>query len=164
MPLDEPEDNVVRLVPAGKIRCYITGKLRQDKPEEHVRQRWARSLVEEYRYRREDIAIEFHVKMGVKKKKADIVIFKEGSPHKQENVFIILEAKREDILPRDREEGVDQLKSYMAASSQCRYGLWVGSERQGFEKDADGLIIEDLADIPTRGALEPRVPTFSEPV
>jgi type I restriction enzyme M protein len=162
MPLDEPEDNVVRLVPAGKIRCYITGKLRQDKPEEHVRQRWARSLVEEYRYRREDIAIEFPVKMGVKKKKADIVIFKEGNPHKQENVFIILEAKREDILPRDREEGVDQLKSYMAASSQCRYGLWVGSERQGFEKDADGSIIEGLADIPTRGALEPRVPIFSD--
>ena len=162
MALAPDEDNVIRLVPAGKIRCYITGKLRQDKPEEHVRQRWARSLVEEYRYHRDDIELEFRIKMGVERKKADIVVFREGAPHKQENIFIIVEAKREDILPRDRQEGVDQLKSYMAASSQCRFGLWVGSERQGFEKEPDGAIIEGLADIPTRGALEPKVPTFSD--
>jgi type I restriction enzyme M protein len=162
MALPPDEDNVIRLVPAGKIRCYITGKLRQDKPEEHVRQRWARSLVEEYRYQRDDIALEFRIKMGIQRKKADIVVFREGTTHKQENIFIIVEAKREDILPRDRQEGVDQLKSYMAASSQCRFGLWVGSERQGFEKEPDGAIIEGLADIPTRGALEPKVPTFSD--
>lgn len=162
MALPPDEDNVIRLVPAGKIRCYITGKLRQDKPEEHVRQRWARSLVDEYRYQRDDIALEFRIKMGVERKKADIVVFREGAPHKQENIFIIVEAKREDILPRDRQEGVDQLKSYMAASSQCRFGLWVGSERQGFEKEPDGAITEGLADIPTRGALEPKVPTFSD--
>lgn len=156
------QDNVVQLIPAGKIRCFITGKLRPDKPEEHVRQRWARSLVEEYRYRREDIEVEFRIKMGVAKKKADIVVFKEGEPHKQENVFIIVEAKREEVLPKDREEGVEQLKSYMAASSSCRYGLWVGSERQGFEKEPSGKIVEGLTDIPSRGDLEPRVPTFSD--
>ena len=50
----------------------------------------------------------------------------------------------------------------MAASSICRYGLWVGSERQGFEKGADGSITEGLADIPSRGDLEPRVPTFAD--
>lgn len=155
-------DNVVQLIPAGKIRCFITGKLRPDKPEEHVRQRWARSLVEEYRYKREDIWIEFPIKMGTAKKSADIVVFKEGAPHKQENIFIILEAKREDVLPKNKEEGVGQLKTYMAASSQCRYGLWVGSERQGFEKDKDGAIIEGLVDIPSRGDLEPRVPRFSD--
>lgn len=155
-------DNVVHLVPAGKIRCYITGILRPDKPEEHVRQRWARSLVEEYRYRREDIWIEFTIKMGVAKKKADIVVFKEGSPHKQENAFIIVEAKRGDVLPKDKEEGLEQLKSYMAASSSCRYGLWVGAERHGMEKVGDGSIEDGLADIPSRGDLEPRVPQFKD--
>lgn len=153
-------DNVVQLIPAGKIRCFITGALRADKPEENIRQRWARSLVEEYRYKKEDIALEFPIKMGIAKKKADIVIFKEGAARKQENIFIILEAKREDVLPRAREEGVEQLKSYMAASSTCRYGLWVGSERQGFEKSKDGTLIEGLVDIPSKGDLEPRVPLF----
>ena len=40
----------IETVPAGKIKCYVTGKLREDSPEEHVRQRMARSLVEEYGY------------------------------------------------------------------------------------------------------------------
>lgn len=161
VPPSEVVGNVIHLIPAGKIRCFITGALRQDKPEENVRQRWARSLVEEYRYQRSDIALEFPIKMGIERKKADIVVFKEGASHKQENVFIIVEAKREEILPKAKTDGVEQLKSYMAAASSCRYGLWVGSERQGFEKDlASGSITEGLADIPSRGDLEPRVPTF----
>lgn len=157
-----PAANVLQFVPAGKLRCFITGTMRMDKPEEHIRQRWARSLVEEYRYRREDIALEFNIKMGVARKKADIVVFHEGAAKRQENIFLIIEAKREDVLPRAAAEGVDQLKSYMAAASRCRFGLWVGSERQGFEKLEDGTITEGLADIPTRGSLEPRIPTYSE--
>jgi type I restriction enzyme M protein len=163
MPASNSGDtNVVRLIPAGKLPCFITGKLRPDKPEEHVRQRWARSLVVEYKYRKEDIWVEFPIRMGGAKKSADIVVFKEGAAHKQENIFIILEAKRADVLPKDKEDGAEQLKSYMAASSQCRYGLWVGSERQGYEKEKSGVITEGLADIPSRGDLEPRVPLLSD--
>ncbi len=154
--------NILPFVPTGKLRCFITGKLRPDKPEENVRQRWARSLVEEYKYSKADIALEFPIKMGTARKSADIVIFKEGAAKKQENIFIIVEAKRADVLPKAADEGVEQLKSYMAASSSCRYGLWVGAERQGFERAADGNIEEGLADIPTKGELEPKVPIFAD--
>src|SRR5260363_289150 len=44
------DDNIIYLIPPGNIRCFITDKLRKDKPEENVRQRWARSLVDEYGY------------------------------------------------------------------------------------------------------------------
>ena len=30
---------VLHLIPPGKLKCYITGKLRRDTPEEHVRPR-----------------------------------------------------------------------------------------------------------------------------
>ena len=155
-------DNIIPFIPAGKIRCFITGKLRKDTPEENVRQRWVRSLVEEYKYSKSAIALEFRIKMGVERKKADIVIFKQDAPCKQENISIIVEAKREDVKPKDKKEGIDQLKSYMAASSTCRYGLWVGSERQGFEKLKDGTIEEGLADIPKQGELEPKIPVYSD--
>jgi len=49
-------------IPPGKIRCYISGKLRKNTPEEHIRQRIARSLVEEYGYLKEDIEIDFTIK------------------------------------------------------------------------------------------------------
>lgn len=159
--MNQNDDKIIPLIPAGKIRCYITGKLRPDKPEEHVRQRWARSLVDEYGYNRLDIMVEFKVKMGSASKKADLVVFKLNSPKKQENIFIIVEAKRADVQPKAKGEGVEQLKSYMAACSSCRFGLWVGSERIAFEKAPDGSML-DATDIPNNGEQEPRVPEFSD--
>jgi type I restriction enzyme M protein len=152
-------DNVVAFIPPGKIRCYITGQLRPDKPEEHVRQRWARSLVDEYKYGRPDVAVEFRIKMGSAAKRADLVIFKPGGPHRQDSIFIIVEAKRADVLPKDKAEGVEQLRSYMAASSSCRYGLWVGSEKVAYQKLDSGAIVE-TTDIPRFGDLEPKPPDF----
>lgn len=153
--------NVIPLIPAGKIRCYVTGILRPDRPEEHVRQRWARSLIDEYGYSRNDMALEFRIKMGVASKKADIAIFKPGSSKKQENIVLLVEAKRADVLPKNKTEGIEQLKSYMAACSSCKYGLWVGSEKLAYQKMASGEI-EDAIDVPTYGYDEPRIPTFSD--
>ena len=156
-------------VPAGKIRCYVHADvLRDDKPEEHVRQRVARSLVEEYGYDRADLHIEFPIKMGSgKRKRVDIAIFRPGQPHLQENIFIIVEAKREDIRPTDRKEGVDQLKSYLAACINARWGLWVGSELIAVEKETDPQRAKerpflDATDIPLKGADEPKRLEFTE--
>jgi type I restriction enzyme M protein len=157
--MPESVSNVVPLIPVGKVRCYITGQLRPDKPEEHVRQRWARSLVDEYKYDRSSIAIEFRIKMGTASKRADLVLFKPGGPHRQDSIFIIVEAKRSDVLPKDKTEGVEQLRSYMAASSSCRFGLWVGAEKLALEKLPDGSIVE-TTDIPRQGDLEPKPPDF----
>ena len=157
----KPAAEIVPFVPAGKIRCFVTGKLRKDTPEENVRQRWARSLVDEYGYDKADMAVEFSVKMGTKRKGADIVIFKTGGPRRQDTVAIIVEAKREEVSPKDKEEGVDQLKSYMSACSSCQFGLWVGKERLAFEKADEGEI-EDAIDIPRFGDTQPQPPKFHE--
>jgi type I restriction enzyme M protein len=152
---------VLPLVPPGKIRCFITNILRKDTPEENVRQRWARSLVEEYRYDPKDIAVEFPIKMGRMTKWADLVVFRPGEPHAADNAFIVVEAKRANVSPKDKQEGVDQLQSYMHATA-CRYGLWVGTERLGFERLKNGAIVEGLADIPSRGDMEPKVPQYAD--
>ncbi len=153
---------VLPLVPHGKIRCFISGKLRKDTPEEHVCQRWARSLVEEYKYDPDDIEIEFPVPMGSgRPKRADIVVFRSGEPHKPDRIFIIVEAKRADVKPRDKDLGTGQLQSYMHASA-AKYGLWVGSERLGYERLKDNRIAEGLADIPSRGDTEPKAPVYAD--
>ncbi len=124
-------DNVAYLIPPGKIRCYITGKLRADTPEENVRQRWARSLVEEYGYAKDDIGINVSIAMGRARKYADLVIYKPGTDYAQENITVIVEAKRDDKKPSDDKGGDGQLISYMAACTACAFGLWVGVERDG---------------------------------
>ncbi len=153
--------DIVQFIPAGKIRCFVTGKLRKDTPEENVRQRWARSLVAEYGYDVADLSVEFSVKMGTKRKRADIVVFKCDGQRQQDTLAIVIEAKREDISPKDKTEGVEQLKSYMSACSACKFGLWVGSEKLAFEKSDNGQI-EDTIDIPRFDETQPQPPKFRD--
>jgi type I restriction enzyme M protein len=149
--------DVVYLVPPGKIICYITQLSRNDTPEENVRQRWARSLVDEYGYDRDDIELEFNIQVGTARKRADIVIFKPRSKHIQENAIIIVEAKRDDILSTDKSKGEGHLKNYMAACPSCRFGLWVGKQRIVYERTDRGEI-SPTADIPRAGDEKPRRP------
>ena len=157
----QPPTEIVPFVPAGKIKCFVTGKLRKDTPEENVRQRWARSLVDEYGYDVSDMAVEFSVKMGTKKKRADIVLFKPGGPRRQDTVAVIVEVKRDNVSTKDKAEGVEQLKSYMSACSSCRFGLWVGSEKLAYEKSDEGEM-DNTIDIPRFGDTQPQPPKFSE--
>ena len=150
--------NVAYLIPPGKIPCFITGKLRQDTPEENVRQRWARSLVEEYGYPKRDLGIEAPVRMGRATKRADIAIYQPDASHTQENILIVVEAKRAETKPSDKKNGEQWVFSYMAASMNCRFGMWVGSERRAFEK-ADAAEPERIADIPRFGSHAPQRPT-----
>jgi len=118
--------------------------------------------VEEYGYSKSDMGVDFRIKMGRARKRADIVIFLEGAEHIQENVHIIVETKRADVKPSDRKEGVEQLKSYMAACPNCQFGLWVGSERETYERvEEQGEVrFEAAYDIPRSGEPEPERPTF----
>jgi len=154
-------NKVIPLIPPGKVLCFITGILRKDTPEENVRQRWSRTLVDDYGYEKSDIGVETTVTMGRARKRCDLAIFKHGAEHAQENILIAIEAKRDDVKPSDAKEGDDQLISYMAASPICRFGLWAGEELRAYSKDKDGSI-ERVADIPRSGDEVPRKPHRSD--
>jgi len=149
-------NKIVPLIPPGKVLCFITGVLRKDTPEENVRQRWARALVDDYGYPKSDIGVETSIKMGRATKKCDLTIFRSGQEHKQENVAICIEVKRDDIKPSDAKEGDGQLISYLAACP-AKFGLWVGQEMRGYQKNEDASV-EQVADIPRYGDDAPRRP------
>lgn len=154
----------VGYIPAGKIRCFITGELRNDTPEENVRQRVARSLVEEYGYPKKGIELEFRINIGRARKRVDIAVFAHGEPHTQENIILIAETKRDEVKPTDRDNGVDQLKSYLAACPNAKWGLWVGSELQAYEMvvEAGERRAVEVADIPPCGKTQPPRITFNQ--
>ena len=142
-------------VPDGKIADYLTGKFVRDTPEEYVRQNIEKALVQQYKYEAKDCAPEFPIKVGSAKKRVDIVVFEADKPHTQETTYILVETKRADIKPSDKKDGVGQLKSYMAACLNARYGLWTnGTDRFCFEKtssDAGEWTFEEIIDIPGFG-------------
>lgn len=142
---------VVETLPDGKIRDFIDGRLRSDNPEEYVRQNIERRLLKELKYPRERIEIEFAVQMGSGKKRVDIAIFPLGASHVQENIETIVECKHEGVQPRDRANGVEQLKSYLAACPNASWGLWTNSKHRAvLRKVSDGRKItwEEPNDIP----------------
>jgi len=161
-----PEKNAVKYIPYGKILCYITYKIRKNTPEENVRQRIAKSLVQEYGYKKGDIDVEFPIKLGASNPRIDLPIFYEGQPHIQENIYIAIETKKESIKPTDKKDGIDQLKSYMAASVNSQFGMWTnGLEIQCLQKveEHGKYVFNDIIDIPSSGKTidEFEKPTFA---
>lgn len=146
------------IVQQGKVLDFIDGKTqRPDTPEEYVRQEIAKSLVREYRYEKSDINVEFVVRVGSRKPRADLVIFPPGVEHKQENALVIVECKSSKIKSEDKKDGVSQLQSYMAACPNVTYGMWTnGIERFCYRRVVKGgrVAIEDVPDIPAFGQEE----------
>jgi hypothetical protein len=83
-PYQQPLSNLAIIIQQGKILDFIDGHTqRPDTPEEHVRQEIAKSLVREYRYEKANIEVEFTVRVGSRKPRADQVILPPSALHTQ---------------------------------------------------------------------------------
>jgi type I restriction enzyme M protein len=108
----------------GKLVDFISGKLREDTPEERVRQNYARTLHEKYGYPKEHMEIQFPIKRGSKGKKpefADISVFN-SRDKKQNNIFLLVETKSPAIKHFDY-----QLGSYVTATT-AQWCVWTNGQ------------------------------------
>ncbi|WP_207417830.1 N-6 DNA methylase [Roseomonas haemaphysalidis] len=146
---------VAVIVQQGKVLDFIDGQTqREETPEEYVRQEIAKSLVREYGFPKRDIAVEFTLRLGSKKPRADLVVFAMGDDHHQANSYIIVECKEQKVKANDRTDGVGQLQSYMAACPNAIYGMWTnGIERFCYRKveNKGKISFEEIPDIPDFG-------------
>ena len=150
----------VIVIPEGKICDYIDGKFRNDTPEEYVRQNIEKRLINEHKYKREQVRVEYTLKGGSRRPRADLVIFpKDCDNFTQENIHIIIECKKETIEPHNKKDGIGQLKSYMSSCPNCEWGMWTnGKYKEVLRKviNKDGKItFEEYNDIPSAdGSIE----------
>lgn len=150
-------DKTIIIIPEGKIRDYVDGTIRNDTPEEYVRQTVEKRLVNEHKYAKERISVEYSVQMGSGRKRADIVIFPEGVTDErkkdQQNISIIIECKKEAVKPSDKDNGLEQLKTYMSACNNCEWGMWTnGLHKTVFKKSVDEtghFTFDEYNDIPS---------------
>ena len=147
----------ILIIPEGKVRDYVDGTIRNDTPEEYVRQTVEKRLVNEHKYVKERISVEYPVQMGSGKKRADIVIFPDGVSEEQkkdqQNISIIIECKKEAVKPSDKDNGLDQLKTYMSACNNCEWGMWTnGLHKTVYKKSVDEkghFVFDEYNDIPS---------------
>lgn len=143
-----------KTIPDGKICDFIDEKFRSDTPEEYVRQNIERRLVVELGYSREQVGVEFPVKIGSGKHRVDLAIFPEGADHLQENIEIIVECKRDSVEPSSKRDGVEQLQSYLSACPNAQWGMWTNGRFKAVYRRVivDGRTIwEEPNDIPSKG-------------
>lgn len=157
-PIAPPVTIATGTVPEGHIADFLTGRHVRDNPEEYVRQNLEKALVRQYKYESMDCAPEFSIKVGSSRKRVDVVVFVANSEHKQENAYILVETKRAGTNPTSRTEGIDQLRSYMAACLNVSYGVWTnGDEKFCLAKRPDGtggFHFEEIIDVPALGQTE----------
>src|SRR3989442_3400021 len=78
-------------VPQGKILDFIDGTLRSETPEEYVRQEIEKSLVGEYDFPAEEIAVECRIAVGSAKPREDLAIFPADVERHHDNIWAIAE-------------------------------------------------------------------------
>ncbi|MBU4526900.1 MAG: N-6 DNA methylase [Desulfomicrobium sp.] len=142
---------LITTIPDGKLCDFIDGIIRNDTPEEYVRQNIERRLVKELGYKPERIAVEFPIKVGSATKRVDIAIFPENAQHLQESIDIIIECKSEKVKPSDKKDGEGQLKSYLSSCPNAQWGMWTnGRHKSVFRRvEAEGRVLwEEPNDIP----------------
>lgn len=153
-----PVEVRIESIPEGKIVDFLTGQQVKDTAEEYVRQNIEKALVRQYNYAREECRPEFRIKFGASNPRVDVAIFPPGVEHKQENIVVLVECKKPSQNPKAKKDGIDQLKSYMAACLNAKYGLWTnGDDRFCFAKRttaAGGHVFEEIVEIPAAGQTE----------
>ncbi len=165
LPVGQPSAVIVQ---QGKVLDFIDGRTqREETPEEYVRQEIAKSLVREYGYPKKDIAVEFTLRVGSRKPRADLVVFTPDADHRQENGKVIVECKAPTVKSSDRKEGVGQLQSYLSVCPNAAYGMWTnGLERFCYRRIEKGgkVTYEEIPDIPMFGQSEDEVerPKFDQ--
>lgn len=127
----------------GKIICLITGKLRKDTPEEFVRQEYVNTLLNIYNYPKENIQLEFPIKIGSSTKYIDIAIFN-SQQKSQDNIYLIVETKK-----KKETEGKEQLLSYVSATT-ANFGIWTNGERIKYIYKVEGTPnkVNEIPDVP----------------
>lgn len=108
-----------------KLYDYITKAEIQNTPEN----REAKVIIEErlhkeYLYNLKQMRPEYAIRKGsILIGNADVVVFHDDNDFSQENIKIIVECKR-----KNRKDGIEQLKTYLAGCQTAEYGVWFNGE------------------------------------
>lgn len=108
-----------------KLYDYITKSEITNTPENReAKVVFEERLHKEYGYDISQMLPEFRVQKGSTLiGPADIVVFHDSEDKTQDNIYIIVECKR-----KNRYDGIDQLKTYLAGVESAEYGVWFNGD------------------------------------
>ena len=160
--MKEESDNLVEtaaqddlILDDNQLVCLLTGDVKKETSKENNLQSVIRMLNEEYKFELENMERDFSITYvdpesgKTKKQKIDLVVFENGTAHKQENIIRICFIQDEKTKDNDKNKGAEAtLKYIMGALENCEFGLWSnGLTYLFFQKEIDDFGNEDFVDI-----------------
>ena len=121
------------------IKCIKREKEIQLKPEEIVRQLYAKRLIDKYGYPKQRLDFEHIVHFGSQTKQADIAILDEDDP---KVVYIVVELKKPKF-----KDGKSQLRSYCNATG-APIGVWTNGGQISHYHRKDPNYFGEITDLP----------------
>lgn len=122
------------------VSCLIREKEIKLNPEEIVRQLYLYKVINEYKYPKSRIQVEYSVHFGREIKRADIVIM---DKIQITTPYIIVEVKKPKL-----KEGKEQLKSYCNATGSTM-AVWTNGSQVSYFHRKDPNYFEPIPNIPT---------------
>ena len=122
------------------VTCIVRNKAIQLRPEEIVRQLYAKRLIEQYGYPKKRLVFEYPVSFGREKKNADIVVLDKDRP---DTAYVVVELKKPKL-----KDGKNQLRSYCNATG-APIGVWTNGAQISHYHRKDPNYFEDISNIPT---------------
>ena len=136
----------IRLTADRRIIDFLDpATTRPNTPEEHVRQVYARKLHFEYGYPTDVLVFNAPIQIGSATKYADIAVYQDDSAARRKDqgeIQIIVETK-----PPDEKSGIDQLRSYIFASS-AEGGVWINETDAPLYLRRVGRKLEEWPNLP----------------
>lgn len=126
--------------PEGKIIDFIDGKARPNNELEQVRQNFERTLIEEYRFEKSDVQVDFRIKVQdgslTSQRKIPLVVFQPGAKEKvQDSISILIQIVKAGVQPTDSKNGTSDLERCLIACSNAEFACWTtGIETVYFQK------------------------------
>lgn len=150
-----PDTAISPEAPEGKIIDFIDGKPRPDNELEQVRQNFERTLIEEYRFDKSDVAVDFRIKVPdgsrTVARKLPLVVFRPGAKTQdQESLHILIQIAKPGVQPTDDKGGAGELEKALIACTSAEFACWTnGIETIYFQKrkakfDTDVLLVNDF--------------------
>ena len=123
------------VIPDGKISDYITGQWVKESEQEKIRQNFERTLTEEYNYDKEDIRVDFKIKVwdGSKQrtKKVPLAVMRPGT----EDPYILILVVNPKTEPTAKKNGTNELEQWLVDVKTAEFGCWTnGIETLYFQK------------------------------
>ena len=138
------ENKIINKVSENKTNYYTTCLIREKEiklnPEEIVRQLYLYKIINEYKYPKSRIQVEYSVHFGREIKRADIVIM---DKIQITTPYIIVEVKKPKL-----KDGKEQLKSYCNATGSTM-AVWTNGSQVSYFHRKDPNYFEPIPNIPT---------------